>query len=180
MFFFSHSGGLMASHTRRPPVSSDKRFRKMPKGGDSGPPERWQHSGRVLELTDRAGILAARATEEHILDILAMRRLLSALQVEAGLRFKADYHAAALAAHVTGSYSGMSNARDFFRGEYERNEAQEAAYSRWKKAVRELGQRHGSAVIATVCHDAAPLSRDFAALQEGLEKLVALYRMGQR
>lgn len=161
---------------RRPPVSSDKRFRKMT-GGDSGPPERWQHSGRVLELTDRAGILAARATEEHILDVLAMRRLLNEIQVEAGLRFKADYHAAALAAHVTGSYSGAASARDFFRGEYERNEAQEAAYSRWRKAVRELGHRHGAAVIATVCHDAPPVARDFVILQEGLEKLALLYRM---
>lgn len=170
----------MASRTRRAPVSSDKRFRKIAGGGDHGTPERWQHSGRALELTDRAGVLAARATEEHILDVLAMRRLLSEIQLEAGLRFKADYHAAALSAHVTGSYSGMSNARDFFRGEYERNDAQEAAYRRWKNAVRELGQRHGAAVIATVCHDAPPLPRDVVTLQEGLEKLVALYRLGKR
>jgi hypothetical protein len=170
----------MASRTRRPPVSSDKRFRKIAGGGDSGPPERWQHSGRTLELTGRAGVLAARATEEHILDVLAMRRLLSTIQLEAGLRFKSDYHAAALAAHVTGSYSGMSSARDFFRGEYERSDAQEAAYRRWKNAVHELGQRHGAAVIATVCHDAPPLPRDFLVLQQGLEKLAALYRLSKR
>jgi hypothetical protein len=167
----------MTSRTRRAPVSRDKRFRKTAAGGDHGTPERWQHSGRVLELTDRAGILAARATEEHILDVLAMRRLLNEIQVEAGLRFKADYHAAAIAAHVTGSYSGMSNARDFFRGEYERSDTQEAAYKRWKNAVRELGQRHGAAVIATVCHDAPPLPRDLLVLQERLEKLIVLYRM---
>lgn len=179
-FAFPFPEDTMASRTRRPPVSTDKRLRKIPGGGDHGTPERWQHSGRTLELTDRAGILAARATEEHILDVLAMRRLLNEIQVEAGLRFKADYHAAALSAHVTGSYSGTSNARDFFRGEYERNDAQEAAYRRWKNAVRELGQRHGPAVIATVCHDTPPSPQNFLALQEGLEKLAALYRLNRR
>ncbi|MDR3425335.1 MAG: DUF6456 domain-containing protein [Alphaproteobacteria bacterium] len=168
----------MASRSRRAPVSSDKRFRKISSGGDHGTPERWQHSGRALELTDSAGVLAARATEEHILDVLAMKRLLSQLQVEAGLRLKADYHAAAIAAHVTGSYSGAARARDFFYAAPERTDAQEAAYRRWKKAVCELGQPYSHAVIATVCHDEAPLPRDLPALQDGLEKLVAWYKMG--
>jgi hypothetical protein len=168
----------MASHTRRSPVSSDKRFRKIAGGGDHGTPERWQHSGRALQLTDRAGVLAVRATEEHILDVLAMKRLLNDVQVAAGLRFKADYHNAAIAAHVTGSYSGAANARDFFYAEHERTDAQEAAYRRWKKAVHELGARTSSAVIATVCHDAAPLPRDLPALQQGLQILVAWYKMG--
>ena len=165
----------MASRCKRAPVSTDKRLRKLTRGGDHGTAERWQHSGRVLEFTDRAGILASRATEEHILDVLAMRRLLNAVQVEAGLRFKADYHAASLAAHVTGSYTGMSNARDFFRGEYERNDAQEAAYRRWKNAVRELGARHSAAVVATLCHDAPPMPKDLLILHGGLEKLAVWY-----
>ena len=76
----------MASHTRRFPVSSDKRFRKLPGGGDHGTPERWQHSGRALELTERAGVLAVRVTEEHIIDVLAMRRLLDEVQVQAGFK----------------------------------------------------------------------------------------------
>ena len=167
----------MASRPRRAPVSTDKRFRKLTRGGDHGTAERWQHSGRVLEMTERAGILASRATEEHILDVLALRRLLNAVQVEAGLRFKEDYHAAALAAHVTGSYTGMNSARDFFRGEYERTDAQEAAYRRWKNAVKELGARHGSAVVTTLCHDAPPLPCDMPVLQEGLEKLARWYGM---
>ena len=129
----------MASRSRRRPVSTDKRFRKIYGKGDHGTPERWQHSGCTFELTDRAGILAARATEEHILDILGLKLLLNALQIEAGMKFKADYHAAAIAAHVTGSYSGLSSARDFFRAERERTDAEEAAYRRWRAAVRELG-----------------------------------------
>ena len=165
----------MASRSRRAPVSTDKRFRRST-GGDAGPPERWQHSGRVLELTDRPGVLAVRATEEHILDVLLLKSILSALQVEAALRLKADYHAAGLSAHVTSAYTGMSNARDFFRGEYERNDAQEYAYRRWRDAVRALAGQAG-AVIATVCHDAPPLPRDTAALQLGLEKLTVWYRI---
>jgi hypothetical protein len=149
----------------------------LTRGGDHGTIERWQHSGRVLQVTDRAGIFASRATEEHVLDVLALRRLVDEQQVEAGLRFKADYHAAALSAHVTGSYSGMSNMRDFFRGEYERTDAQEAAYRRWKNAMRALGARHGAAVVATLCHDAPPQPRDLPVLQEGLEKLVLWYGM---
>ncbi len=162
---------------RRAPVSTDKRFRKCLRDCDTGTPERWQHSGRALECTDTPGILVARATEEHVLDVLALRSLLDGFQLKAGMRFKADYHDAALSAHVTGSYSGMSNMRDFFRIEHERSDAQERAYRRWKKAVRELGARHGSVVIDTVCYDAAPLPRDIPALQDGLEKLVAWYGM---
>ena len=167
----------MASHTRRFPVSSDKRFRKLPGGGDHGTPERWQHSGRALELTERAGVLAVSVTEEHIIDVLAMRRLLDEVQVQAGLRFKEDYHAAALAAHVTGSYSGMSRGRDAVYIEQERSEAQEAAYKRWKNAVRELGTRSSQTVIATLCHDTPPTPRDIPALQDGLEKLVIWYNI---
>ena len=169
---------MTRSRSRRAPVSTDKRLRKIGGGGDHGTAERWQHSGRAIELTDRAGILAVRATEENILDILALKQLLNAIQIEAGLRLKADYHAAAIAAHVTGSYSGASSARDSFHGEYERSDAQEAAYRRWRNAVRELGLRHAPAVVATVCHDTPPLPRDIALLQSGLEKLAGWYRIG--
>jgi len=162
---------------RRSPTSRDKRLKKIPGGGDHGTAERWQHSGRALELTDRAGILAVRATEEHVLDVLLLRNLIGQIQLDAGLKFKSDYHAASLAAHVTGSYSGSASTRDFFRGEYERSDAQEAAYRRWRMAVTELGKRRSAAVIATVCHDAPPGDRDLALLQSGLEKLAQLYRM---
>jgi hypothetical protein len=97
---------------------------------------------------------------------------LNDLQITAGLKFKAGYHAAAISAYVAGSYSGMSNAKDFFRMEHERSDAEEAA-------VRELGLRYSSAVIATVCYDAPPLPRDLSALQNGLELLAALYHLGK-
>ena len=51
----------MASRFRRRAVSTDKRFRNIRGSGDHGTPERWQHSGFTLEVTDHAGILAAYA-----------------------------------------------------------------------------------------------------------------------
>ena len=171
--------------TRRPSfarraASTNKKLRRLCANADHGTPERWQHSGFTLEFTDRAGVLAARATEEHILDILGLKLILSALQIEAGLKFKADYHAAAIAPHVTSSYSGASSARDFFRAEHERSPAEEAAYVRWRAAVGELGLRYSEAVIATVCHDAPPEPRDIPALQEGLQKLASWYNSNAR
>jgi hypothetical protein len=167
----------MASRSRRAPVSTDKRLRKIPGGGDHGTPERWQHSGRAIQITDRAGILAVRATEENMLDVLALKKLLDEAQIAAGLRLREDYQAAAMAAHVTGSYSGASSARDFFRGEFERNEAQEAAYRRWRKAVMEVGPRLSAVLVSTVCHDIPPLPREVALLQGGLDQLVRWYGM---
>ncbi|MFA4995423.1 MAG: DUF6456 domain-containing protein [Bdellovibrionales bacterium] len=164
---------------RRRAAVTNKKLRKLCYGADHGTPERWQHSGCTFEITDRAGVLAARATEENILDVLGLKLLLTALQIEAGLKFKADYQAAAIAARVTGSYTGMSNARDFFRVEHERSEKEEAAYTRWRAAVNEMGLNIGAAVISTVCYDAPPKPRDVPLLQAGLEKLTAWYKMGK-
>ncbi|MFA5040873.1 MAG: DUF6456 domain-containing protein [Bdellovibrionales bacterium] len=164
-------------HSRRRAASANKKLGSLCYGGDHGTPERWQHSGCTYELTDRAGVLAARATEEHVLDILGLKLLLTALQIEAGMKFKADYHAAAIASRTTSSYSGIASARDFFRVEHERSDKEEEAYTRWRAAVRELGAHSGQAVISTVCYDAPPEPRDLPALQNGLEKLVAWYNI---
>ncbi len=164
----------MPRKIRRLIVSTDKRLRKRA-SGDFGPCERWQHSGCAFEVTDARGVVAARATEEHVLDILGLKKFLSILQIEAGLRFKADYHAAAIAKRVTGSYSGAPSARDFFRAEHERSDAEDAAYRRWRSAVREMGLRYSAAVIATVCHDELPMARNIPELQVGLDKLACWY-----
>ncbi len=78
----------MPSKSRRRPVSTDRRFRKQPNAADHGPPERWQHSGRLLEITERRGVLAARVTEEHVIDILLLRGVLSKTQGTAAIKFK--------------------------------------------------------------------------------------------
>jgi len=161
---------------RRQPVASDRRFRRSKASGpDHGTFERWQHSGRTLELTEQAGVLAARATEEHIIDRLVLRRLLSPSAREAAFKFKLDYQRAALEARLTGRYNPASSARDFFAGIYERSDFEEAAYQRWRNAVRELGIRLAGLVISVVCHDILPRPGDLAQLQKGLEKLVDWY-----
>lgn len=165
----------MASRPRRRPVASDRRFRRAQGMSDTGPRERWQHSGRVLEFTERAGVLAARATEEHIVDVLVARRILDQRQRMAALRLKLDYQRAGLAPHVTGSYTPMRRGEDYFRHERERTDLEEAAYGRWRNAVRELGMRLSDAVISTVCNDCPPAPRATEALRQGLEKLARWY-----
>jgi hypothetical protein len=167
----------MSSRPRRQPVSSDRRFRKKSEAADYGPAERWQHSGRILEVTEHAGVLAARVSEEHIIDIMVARNLVSEAQREAALKFKLDYQRAALAAHVTASYSAVRSSQDPFRGERERNDFEEAAYRRWRHAVRELGMLLSGIVISTVCHDLLPTPKDMPALQRGLTVLTDWYKI---
>ena len=99
--------------SRRRPVASDRRFRSQRLLADHGTQERWQHSGRTLEPTERQGVLAAKATEEHIIDTLVMRGVITARQREAAFRFKLDYQSAALTAHVTSSYNPLSGGGDY-------------------------------------------------------------------
>jgi hypothetical protein len=84
-----------------PIVVADRRFR-LPKlsPADFGLAERWQHSGHTLEPTEEAGIVAARATEEHIVDQLLLRRLIGKNESEAAFKFKLDYHRAGIEARA--------------------------------------------------------------------------------
>jgi hypothetical protein len=168
---------IAMAKSRRRPVSTDKRFRRNLNLSDTGPKERWQHSGRTLELTEVAGILAARATEEHIVDGLMMRGVLTETQRAAALRFKQDYQYAGLAAHVTGSYSVMPRSDDFFRGGRDRTDAEERAYRRWRNAVKELGLSFSGAVISVTCQDMQPAINEITRLQKGLEILADWYGM---
>ncbi len=165
----------MPSRLRRSPVATDRRFRKKQGGSDFGPQERWQHLGRVLECTERAGILAVRATEESIVDIMVTRKALTQAQANAAFKFKLDFQRAGLAAHVTGSYSPVRANKDYCYGAKVRNDFEEAAYQRWRNAVRELGLGLSGLVISTVCHDLLPMPRDIDMLRLGLEKLIDWY-----
>ncbi len=167
----------MPSKSRRRPVASDRRFRRKSDVSDYGPAERWQHSGRVLELTERAGVLAARVTEEHIVDVMVTKKLLTKSQSDAAFKFKLDFQRAAMAVQVTGRYNPVRSNKDPFRGERERSDFEEAAYRRWRHAVRELGLGLGSVVITTVCHDLPPKADEIAVLQRGLEKLADWYKL---
>lgn len=144
---------------------------------DHGPPERWQHSGRTLELTEQAGTLAARATEEHVVDALITRGLLEEREREAAMKFKLDYQCAGLEARLCGRYSPIRSARDFFAYGNERTDAEEAAYQRWRNAVRVLGAALADNVISIVCHDRVPAAAGLLCLQAGLKKLADWYGM---
>ena len=167
----------MPKRRRRSPVATDKRFRKNPSQTDYGPAERWQHSGRLLELTEQAGVLAARVTEEHIVDVLVLRNVLSKSQSTAAFKLKLDFQRAGLAAHVIGGYSAVHTTTDYFYGRRDRNDFEEAAYQRWRNAMREIGSRLSPAVIATVCHDELPRLNEIEHLQQGLAKLVDWYHL---
>jgi len=170
----------MPSKSRRRPVATDRRFRKQAKLADHGPPERWQHSGRLLHATEKYGVLAARATEEHVIDILVLRGVLDSGQSAAAFKFKLDYQRAALAEHTTGGYNPVRVDVDRFFGRRDRNDFEEAAYQRWRNAVRQLGARLSPSVITVACYDMLPLPREIALLQQGLEKLVSWYRLPKK
>ena len=163
--------------SRRRPVSTDKRFRKASKNADFGPRERWNHSGLEMMLTERAGILAARATEEHVIDSLVLKGYLNTSQSDAAFRLKLDFQRAGLAAHTVSRYSPEGSKGEGYRGIRERSDAEEAAYQRWRHALRELGLAFSCAVIATACHDETPSPADLPLLQKGLDQLVDWYKL---
>lgn len=168
----------MAVARRRLPVASDRRLRQNRDGfSDHGPRERWQHSGRALVPTERAGILAARATEEHILDALELRGIVTTRQRDAALAFKQDFQQASLSEHVTSAYNPIRVDQCPIPGPRDRTEAEEAAYRRWRAAATSLGARHSGVVLATACYDLSPAPAQIALLREGLEKLARWYRM---
>lgn len=159
---------------RRAPVASDKRFRQNRAGpSDFGPRERWQHSGAELGPSETPGLLVVRATESTLVDLLAARRWLNLRQNKAALRFKADYHRAAMDAPLCSRYAPRIAQSDPFR-DHERSDAEEAAYQRWRLAVRAMGPGGGLA-ITTLCHDMMPARSDVARLRAALDRLADWY-----
>ena len=148
-----------------------------PEEPDHGPRERWQHSRRVFESTEQTGWLAARATEEHIIDVLVLMRRIGKRHSDAAFRLKLDYQRAGLEVRVSGRYSPVSSARDFFANIRERTDYEEAAYQRWRNALRALGAFFSDLVVSTVCHGVPPPSRAVKPLRDGLEKLADWYGM---
>ena len=144
---------------------------------DYGPRERWQHTGRVLELTEQAGGLAARATEENMLDRMLLRRAIDLRGREAGLRLKGDYQAAHLDSRIIASYNagrGM-NAGGFQA--YERSDAEEAAYGRWRRALQAVTTFERHAVLNVCCHERDIVAPALPALRRGLARLGDWYRL---
>ena len=142
---------------------------------DHGPAERWQHAGRLLEFTERAGVLAARVMEACVLDRLAAAGLVDAAALAAGLRLQADYHTAHMESRVIASYNPARGTRQGGYDAYERNEAEEAAYQRWRLAVRAVGMVDSGIVLGACCEERMPKTQGLAALRRGLGRLAAFY-----
>lgn len=142
---------------------------------DHGPHERWQHSARTLEAAGRTGLCAARVLEENLLDRLLLRGVIGGPARQAGLRLKADYHAAHLDNRVTASYNAARGINHGGFQAYERSDAEEAAYRRWRSALLTLENLQRSAVLDACCHDRAPIPVATAALRRGLAQLCGWY-----
>jgi hypothetical protein len=154
--------------TRR--ISSEPR-------ADYGAPERWQHSGRTLELTERAGLLAARALEEHLLDTLCVAQQITSVQREAGLSFLALFRAAGLEPRVTGSYNPVRLGCVFGAWD-ERSDEEDAAHARWQKLLRAMGPALSSVAIDVICFEARPTKGAFVRLLKALDFLASWFRVG--
>jgi len=163
----------MARKRRRAPVSSDKRFKKY--AADSGPMERWQHSGRVLEHTEIAGVFVARATESHALDHLLQARSISPEEHEAGMRFHSDFVLARIEDRVAVSFSSARGSKGDPHGKLERNHAQEAAYYRWRRALAAVHPVLQDSLIHVACIANAPSPAQLLRCRLALEKLVKFY-----
>ena len=133
----------------------------------------------MLCPTEKPGIVAARATESSVIDILVTRKLLNTRQNKAALRFKSDYHRAGLSPHVTGTYAPtIAKSGDFT--ERDRSDSEEAAYQCWRHAIKIIGQRDSGLVISALCHDTAPSRADIPRLQDALERLVDWYGLNRQ
>ncbi|MGB4102144.1 MAG: DUF6456 domain-containing protein [Alphaproteobacteria bacterium] len=144
---------------------------------DYGPRERWQHTGRALELTEQAGVLAARATEENMLDRLLLRRVIDWRGREAGLRLKVDYQAAHLENRIIASYNAARGMNAGGYQSYERSEAEEAAYGRWRRALLAVTIYERHAVLDVCCHERDIVAPALPALRRGLARLGDWYRL---
>ncbi len=164
----------MARKIRRSPVSRDKRF-KQRSASDFGTTERWQHSGRTLEYTETAGVFAARSSEEHILDKLFLMKLVDESARDAGLKLHHDYHLAGIEARLTSSYSSIRGTRGDAEARLLRNDVEEAAYQRWRNALRTVSPIMRDVVIHVSCIGYAPSMMQLIRLKDGLFQLARFY-----
>ncbi|NDE91309.1 MAG: hypothetical protein EB059_09290, partial [Alphaproteobacteria bacterium] len=151
-----------------------KRF-KQRCASDFGTDERWQHSGRTLEYTEIAGIFAARASEEHILDHLVLMKLLDESARAAGLKLHHDYHVAQIEGRVVASYVSVRSAPGDAEARLMRSDVQEAAYMRWRNALRAVPAAMRDIVIHVCCIGHAPRVMQLVKLKEGLFQLARFY-----
>ena len=166
----------MSRKARRAPVSRDRRF-KQKACTDYGPIERWQHTGRTLWITEQAGVVAARSSEECLLDVLLLKEDIDQRAFDAGMKLRADYHLGRIEPKITGSYSPLRSINSQPSAREERSAGAEKAYARWRKAVQNIGIIHSDIVISACCLDRPPSLTGLTILRQGLEALANWYEL---
>ncbi len=145
---------------------------------DLGTAERWQHSRREMVLTERAGILAARALEECALDRWLAAGAITEDEHEAGLRLRTDYLRGQVTLRASRIYDGVRapTPRASWTSPAERRDgASEAAYRHWREAIRATGQRASLVLIAVCCEDGALSWQRRSELRLALQALIRHY-----
>lgn len=143
---------------------------------DHGPKERWQHAGRTLQVTEMAGVLAARVSEENGLDRALAAGQVDAVMHEAGLMLRADYQAAQVEQRIIASYSAARVSRVGGYHEPERSDAEERAYQRWRRALQAVDLMEGRVLLSACCQEQMPQTpAGWHYLRRGLGRLIGYY-----
>lgn len=145
---------------------------------DHGTAERWQHSRRELVLTAQSGLYAVRATEECALDRWLAAGAISAEEHKAGLSLRSDYHHGRVAITAQPQYDGVrapSPGASWQSPGERRSELAEAAYQRWRNAIRAVGMRCSPLLIAVCCEDGALAWPRRSELRQALQSLQRHY-----
>lgn len=147
---------------------------------DEGTAERWQHSRREMVLTGQAGIYAMRAQDECALDRWLGAGAISSEEHAAGMKLRSDYHHGQVSMMAQRVYDGVrapSPGASWQSPAERRSESAEAAYRRWRAAIRAVGMRLSPLLIAVCCEDGALAWPRRGELRLALQQLQAHYHV---
>lgn len=158
-------------------MAKAKRARRAAAGidVDHGTVERARHGELVPRETMVAGVTGKRVKHECRLDWYWDKGSIVDRQHEAGLRFRRDWHLAAAAAKIVGTY-GPQIART--GGSHDFTDTQLAARRRIASAVDALGRDLAPIVVDVCCFDNWA-SGGLPLLRDGLTVLADHYRLAR-
>jgi hypothetical protein len=125
--------------------------------------------------TARAGICVVRDADESVLDVFVARGLLEPEERDAGLELRRDYEKAKLRHSVVSSYSSVRSPYNPYGSSSDRTDEEEAAYKRWREALRFAGSVCSNVLVTVACDDMYPIDDQKKFLKHGLRSLVKWY-----